>query len=249
MKHLITRKTGPTLEVVYEHSPDSTEPYFTFTFTRIGIGVVVGDHSLYAVVVGERTYWGTVRNAGSRAYVVLDEREHVAPGDLSDSLRELKDIYYARYLYIPNSPRQFVESLRNQEGLSRYTEHAPTVLREQFPTFVERGLTAAIVDMDSPKPASIHRDIEMFLSETVRDIDTGEEKTLTTGEPVPRLIVPTELNTKRMDTAIRQSDNEICTALWFVLMGLESSRPPSRTRKRKRRSFESRIETANPTGY
>ena len=238
MQHLLSREHQDYIEAVYHLSLDEQSrfgnSYFTYQFTRIGVGVSFKETN-YAVVVGERSLVGEKRV--SRLFVVLDEVEGETPNDLISNLIYLKDKYLAHCIYGPKDPAAIVQSICRAEGLTFYPSVSDEVVRLRWPTFTSRDNKAYYSAQATPGKEAIQQELEFFLTEKLYDPNSNLELMPT------RVVFPSELNNAKARTSVRQAYEPIVEAIWHVLHGLEHSRARASTKTSDR-------WTPNPvTGY
>lgn len=251
MIHASTIPVDDGVELLY-YRPDSTP--FKYRFRRIGIGLTYPESSKtskgtgygIAIVLGERCFFpdNPEKSTFERIYVALDEHEDTLSAGMFPALAELKDKYRASTIFCPNTPVSILESLKRYQGVSFYNEKNPAVLRGLFPSFVSTDVRAGISEK-SIEGTSFTQDIERVLSTIAIDPDTDEPiRSLDkTHKPMPRLVFPQGMNNVKTSTGVRQRTEEICRALWLVVMGFETSGMWTRRKK------EEVTADRGPTGY
>ena len=205
--------------------------------TAIGIGFpahrgAAPSEYFYACLVAERVFPPRNRKKDyvpqpETAYVVIDEIEVSGLHDLCNSLIELKDKYLASYIFTPDKPDFFVDTLRAKEGLAFYDMNmTDEELWKFYGHFVDTDNSTGIVPVPLPGAESIQADIEGLLTTFALDPDTGQPVLDGEADPWARLSVFYELNTEKANMGLKVGMDapEICSALWCATMGLERTR-------------------------
>lgn len=203
---------------------DRTKEYFTeLAFRRTAIGLSIAEPPFNVVIVGERYF--EYEDQMERIYVVLDEAEFRTAHSLGMALIDFKDRYHISTVYCPNHPLSTYEALRNTDGLSHYRNDSDPmqIAKTKWPSYISYDRVASIQAEETPSDATVHREIEQFLSADAINPKTQKLLMAADGEPTPKLLFPNDLTNRNILMAVRRADIQPSIALYHALHGLESS--------------------------
>lgn len=231
---------------------------FRFSVARTVIGATYPQFSEshngeygYACVCAERLFIPRSAHTRqpSRYFAIIDEGDARSSSDFLSLLISLKDRYLCQLVFCPTEPETYLDDVRRLEGLAYYDrQRTDPEIKAMFPTYVSRTTVAGIVDRRTGQD-SMQADLDMWLSLTVRDPDTGQPVLDGDGNTMPGLFAMRELKTEKASGALSRglrAEPEIGAAIALAVRGLMDSR----ARTRPRLLDEDKTYAAKPgTGY